>query len=148
MVERRRRDSNWGAQQLGQEEAKDAEIHARMEAQASLWRDAVERGVKLAMGTDQSHRLLVGENLVELEYMARFLGMSAMETIVAATSKAAECIERTDIGTLEPGKRADVLAVAGDPLADIRVLQKRANIRLVMKDGRAFNAQGSGPAPP
>lgn len=139
-VERRRRDRNWSAQQLGQEEAKDAEIYARMEAQAPLWRDAVKRGVKLAMGTDQSHRLLVGENLVELEFMARFLGMDAMETIVAATSRAAECIERTDVGALEPGKRADVLVVAGDPLADIRILQKRDNIRLVMKDGVAFGS--------
>jgi imidazolonepropionase-like amidohydrolase len=137
-VERRRKDRNWGAQQLGQEEAKDAEIYAKMEAQAPLWRDAVARGVKIAMGTDQSHRLLVGENLVELEYMVRFLGMTPMETLVAATSRAAACIERPDVGTLEAGKRADILVVADDPLADIRILQERENIRLVTKDGQAF----------
>jgi imidazolonepropionase-like amidohydrolase len=64
--------------------------------------------------------------------------MSPMQAIVAATARAAECLERPDIGTLEAGKRADVLVVDGDPLADITVLQKRDNVRLVMKDGRAF----------
>jgi imidazolonepropionase-like amidohydrolase len=140
-VERRRRDKGWSAQQLGQEETKDAEIYSRMQAQAPLWRDAVERGVKVAMGTDQSHRLLVGENLVELEYMTRLLGMTPMDAIVAATARAAECIERTDLGTLEPGKRADVLVVDGDPLGDIASLQRRETIRLVMKDGQAFRTE-------
>jgi imidazolonepropionase-like amidohydrolase len=137
-VERRRRDRNWSAQQLGQEDAKDAEIYAKMQAQVPLWQDAVRRGVKVAMGTDQSHRLLVGENLVELEFMTRFLGMSPMQAIVASTARAAECIERRDLGTLVPGQRADVLVVDGDPLVDIKALQKRDSIRLVMKDGRAF----------
>jgi imidazolonepropionase-like amidohydrolase len=138
-VERRRRDRAWGAQQLGQEDAKDAEIYARMQAQAPLWQDAVRRGVKVAMGTDQSHRLLVGENLVELEFMTRYLGMSPLQAIVASTARAAECLERPDLGTLEPGKRADVLVVDGDPLADIKALQRRDNIRLVMKEGRIFS---------
>jgi imidazolonepropionase-like amidohydrolase len=137
-VERRRRDRNWSSQQLGQEEAKDAEIYARMQTQVPLWQDAVRRGVKVAMGTDQSHRLLVGENLVELEFMTRFLGMSPMQAIVASTARAAECIERPDLGTLEAGRRADVLVVDGDPLVDIRVLQERATILLVMKDGQVF----------
>ena len=52
------------------------------------------------MGTDQSHRLLVGENLVELEFMVKWLGMSEMEAIIAATSRAAECIERPELGAL------------------------------------------------
>ena len=48
---------------------------------------------------------------MELEYMMRFLGMSEMEAIVAATSRAAECVERPDLGALRPGRRADVLIV-------------------------------------
>lgn len=137
-VERRGNDPGWSGQQLGQEDRKDAEIYDRMQAQKPLWQDAVRRGVKVAMGTDQSHRLLVGENLVELEFMVDYLGMSPMSAIVAATSLAAECIERPELGALAPGKTADVLVVDGDPLADVRVLQPRENIHLVMKDGKAY----------
>ena len=135
-VERRRRDPAWSAQQLAKEDDKDAAIYEAMKKQVPLWRHAVARGIKVAMGTDQSHRLLVGENLVELAFMVDWLGMSEMDVIMAATSRAAECIERPDLGALEPGRIADVLAVDGDPLADIRVLEQRSRIKLLIKDGR------------
>ena len=134
-VERRRKDPAWSSQQLAQEDRKDEEIYAKMQAHAPLWRNAVQRGVKVAMGTDQSHRLLVGENLVELEFMVRFLGMSTMDAIVAATSRAADCIERPDLGALQPGRAADVLIVDGDPLDDIKLLQDRSRLHFIMKDG-------------
>jgi len=137
-VQRRKVDAAWSQQQLGQEDRKDAEIYERMQAQRPLWQEAVRRGVKVAMGTDQSHRLLVGENLVELEFMVSWLGMSPMEAIVASTTRAAQCIERPDLGALAPGRAADVLVVEGDPLEDIALLQERARLRLIMKDGRAY----------
>jgi imidazolonepropionase-like amidohydrolase len=138
-VERRKSDPAWSGQQLAREDDKDAAIYSAMKKQVPLWKDAVKRGIKVAMGTDQSHRLLVGENLVELEFMVKWLGMSAMEAIVASTSRAAQCIERPDLGALAPGKIADVLVVDGDPLQDIRILQQRARIKLVMKDGIAHH---------
>lgn len=137
-VERRRADPKWGGQQMGEEDRKDAEIYDKMQGQKELYREAVRRGVNIAMGTDQSHRLLVGENMVELQFMAEYLGLSPMEVIVSATSKASACIERPDLGTLEPGKIADVLVVDGDPLSDLRVMQPRKNIHLVMKDGKVW----------
>ncbi len=137
-IERRKVDQDWSNQQLGDEAQKDAEIHQLMHDQTQLWQEAVRRGVKIAMGTDQSHRLLVGENLVEPEFMVNWLGMSPMEAIVAATSTAAQCIERPELGALAPGRVADVLVVEGDPLEDIRVLQARERIRLVMKDGTPY----------
>jgi imidazolonepropionase-like amidohydrolase len=137
-IERRRADKAWANNQMGQEDVKDAEIYKRMQGQIPLWKEAVRRGVKVAMGTDQSHRLLVGQNMIELTYMMDWLGLSSMEAIVSATSRAAECLERSDLGALEVGRIADVLVVAGDPLADISVLQNRDNIRLVMKAGRAY----------
>ncbi len=137
-LERRKVDSAWSQQQLGEEDRKDAEIYERMQSQRPLWQEAVRRGVKVAMGTDQSHRLLVGDNLVELEFMVRWLGMSPMKAIVASTSRAAECIERPDLGALAPGCAADVLAVEGDPLEDISVLQQRERLRLIMKGGQAY----------
>jgi imidazolonepropionase-like amidohydrolase len=135
-IERRKRDAAWSSQQLAAEDDKDAQIYTAMQKQVPLWKHAVERGIKVAMGTDQSHRLLVGENLVELEFMVKWLGLTPMQAIVAATSRAAECIERPELGALAPGRMADVLALHGEPLDDIRVLNDRRRIRLVMKGGQ------------
>ena len=138
-VENRKKDPAWGKQQLGEEEQKDQEIFRKMkEEQIPIWREAVRRGVKIAMGTDQSHRLLVGENLVELRFMVEFLGLSPMEAIVSATSKAALCIGMPDLGELTPGKIADVLIVDGDPLDDISILEKRDHLKLIMKQGKIY----------
>jgi len=109
-----------------------------MQKQVPLWKEAVRRGVKVAFGTDQSHRLLVGENLVEFRFMVEWLGMTPMQALVAATSRAAECIGRNDVGVIEAGRYADILVVDGDPLANIRILEERARLKLVMKGGRAY----------
>ncbi len=138
-IEHRKKDAAWGQQQLGDEAQKDTEIHKKMQdEQFPIWREAVRRGVKIAMGTDQSHRLLVGENMVELRFMVQYLGMSPMDVLVSATSKAAECIGRNDLGALAPGRLADVLIVDGDPLNDISVLENRECLKLIMKAGSAY----------
>lgn len=137
-VKKRAEDKGWAGHQMGQEDVKDKQIYNLMKDQVPIWKEAVRRGVKVAMGTDQSHRLLVGENMVELKFMVDWLGMTPMDVIVASTSKAAECIERPDLGALAPGKVADVLVVDGDPLADISVMEDRSRLHLVMKAGKAF----------
>jgi imidazolonepropionase-like amidohydrolase len=137
-VERRKNDPAWSGQQLAKEDEKDTAIYHAMQKQIPLWKDAVKRGIKVAMGTDQSHRLLVGENLVELEFMVKWLGMSEMDAIVASTSRAAECIERDELGSLKPGNLADILVVDGDPLQDIAVLQQRDRLHLIMKEGKPY----------
>ncbi|SMF48700.1 Imidazolonepropionase [Tistlia consotensis] len=138
-VRKRETDKAWSAQQLAKEDAKDSEIFGLMQKQIPLYREAVKRGVKVAFGTDQSHRLLVGDNLVELEFMVDWLGMTPLEALTAATARAAECLERDDIGLLAPGRYADLLVVEGAPLDDITCLQKRGNLRLVMKGGQAYS---------
>jgi imidazolonepropionase-like amidohydrolase len=137
-MKKRGDDKSWAGHQMGQEDVKDKQIYNLMQDQIPIWKEAVRRGVKVAMGTDQSHRLLVGENMVELEFMVNWLGMTPMEVIVASTSKAAECIERPELGALAAGKVADILVVDGDPLDDIGVMQKRERLHLVMKAGKAF----------
>ena len=137
-LEHRMVNAAWDKQQLANEAVKEREIFERMQHQIPLWKEAVKRGVKVAFGTDQSHRLLVGENLVELRFMVDWLGMTPMQALVSATSRAAECIGLKDVGVLEAGRFADVLVVDGDPLADIRILEERARLKLVMKAGRAF----------
>ena len=100
---------------------------------ASIQR-ALAAGVRVVAGTDaggHGHPPNAGE--LPLLVAA---GLTPMQAVQAATGWAAECIglER-EIGTIEKGKRADLIAVAGDPLADIAVLADASRIRLVLKDG-------------
>lgn len=106
---------------------------------------AHEIGVKLCVGTDYpgtGKTWKLGDRtiweLMELEAC----GLTPMEALVAATKTNAEAYRLDDLGTLEPGKRADVLLVAGDPLADLNALYRPENIALVMKDGQVEYAAG------
>jgi imidazolonepropionase-like amidohydrolase len=95
---------------------------------------ALAAGVKVVAGTDaggHGHPPNAGE--IPLLVAA---GLTPMQALQATTSWAAECLglER-DLGTLEKGKRADVVVVDGDPLADVRILPDARRIKLVMKDG-------------
>jgi imidazolonepropionase-like amidohydrolase len=99
---------------------------------AAAWRD----GVKIAFGTDAGvfpH----GMNAKEFGYMVE-AGMPAMEAIRAATVHAAQVLRRDDLGSLVPGKLADIVAVPGDPLRDIEVMN---HVSFVMKDGVVYRIQ-------
>lgn len=77
-----------------------------------------------------------GINLRELGLMCD-IGMSPMESIVATTKTAAECMGLGDeIGTVEPGKVADLILVNENPLERIHVLEDEQNIPFIMKDGK------------
>ena len=99
---------------------------------------AHQAGVKIVFGTDCGvgpH----GDNAREFEYMVEG-GMSPMDAIRSATSVAAEFLGIQDrLGTLEPGKLADIIAVEGDPLADISRLRA---VHFVMKEGVVHRAAG------
>jgi imidazolonepropionase-like amidohydrolase len=92
---------------------------------------AVKGGAKMAFGTDAGvypH----GDNAKQFFYMVKF-GMTPAQAIRAATSSAADLIGRAkDVGTLEAGKFADVIAVADDPLQNVRALE---SVGFVMKGG-------------
>ncbi len=95
---------------------------------------AVPAGVKIAFGTDagvSKH----GRNADEFELMVKH-GMTPAAAIQAATTNAADLLGLAkEVGSLEPGKTADVIAVAGDPLRDVTVLKR---VGFVMKNGRVF----------
>lgn len=95
----------------------------------------VAAGGQVALGTDYGGYTIpfdLGMPAHEIEWMAR-AGMPPMQIIVAATRNAAHvCGRDDDLGTLQPGKIADVLVVGGDPLADLAALQQ---VRLVIKGG-------------
>ena len=74
-------------------------------------------------------------------------GLTPMQAIVATTKTAAECA-RVDalVGTIEPGKRADLIGVRGDPLANIALFKDSRCVAFVMKDGVQSNGVRPGPA--
>jgi imidazolonepropionase-like amidohydrolase len=97
-------------------------------------RRAHEAGVKIAMGTDAGV-MPHGTNLRELGLMVD-VGLTPMEAIVATTKTAAECLGWDGrLGTIEPGKLADIIICRSDPLADIQSLANNDNIWMVMKGG-------------
>jgi imidazolonepropionase-like amidohydrolase len=103
-----------------------------IEAHQDSFRRAVEAGVKVAMGTDAGV-VPHGSNLEELQLMADG-GMSPQDVLVATTRTAAELMGLSrELGTIEPGKRADLVLVAGDPF-DFADLAGR--IERVYQDGR------------
>ncbi|ASK63789.1 aryldialkylphosphatase [Virgibacillus phasianinus] len=96
---------------------------------------AHKAGVKIAMGTDAGV-MKHGTNLRELGLMAD-IGMSPMETIVASTKTAAECLGWEDkVGTLEQDKLADIIIVKGNPLEDIYSLADNNTVQVVIKNGK------------
>ncbi len=99
---------------------------------------ALDGGVKMALGTDAGV-MRHGTNAREFELMVRW-GMPPMQAIVVGTSSGATLLGLDrDIGTVAVGKRADIVAVRGNPLDSIKVLQ---SVSFVMKDGRVFKRDG------
>jgi imidazolonepropionase-like amidohydrolase len=108
-----------------------------VDAHQASFKRALAAGVRIAMGTDTGvgpH----GTNAEELAIMVQ-CGMSPMDAIVATTKTAAECCRLEHLlGTIQPGKLADLLVVDGDPLRDIAVLQQRDRLAVIMKGGQLY----------
>ncbi|MBA3837160.1 MAG: amidohydrolase family protein, partial [Zymomonas sp.] len=114
------------------------EVRAKIDWRISITGKALEKavpaGVKIAFGTDagvSKH----GRNADEFELMVKH-GMTPAQAIVAATVNAADLLGVAgDVGSIEPGKSADLIAVAGDPLADVRALKR---VSFVMRAGVVY----------
>ena len=115
----------------GKRDRKRAEVHG------PSFQKALKAGVKIVFGTDIGG-ILWTEPITEEFSKMTDLGMSPENAINSATSRAAEMLDMTgQIGVIAPGAFADIIAVNGDPLRDIKVLQ---NVRFVMKDGKVFKS--------
>lgn len=100
-----------------------------------------EAGVRIAAGTDNTYWDVSGLAW-ELYVYVKHGGMTPMEALVSATRTGAELCHLDKVGTIEPGKYADLLVVDGDPLKDIAVLQKADRITKVFKEGSLVAGEG------
>jgi imidazolonepropionase-like amidohydrolase len=111
---------------------KMADVSAVMKANH---KKAIAAGVKVALGTDAAvypH----GLNAHEIDVYVNEYGMSPLAGIQTGTINAADLMGWTDrIGTIEPGKWADIIAIDGDPLKDVKILQ---HVNFVMKSGVVY----------
>ncbi len=113
----------------GQRDRKRVSVHI------PSFQKAMKAGVKIAFGTDMGGIPWTEPMAQEFLRMVEF-GMSPMDAIKSATSRAAEMLEMEgQIGVVAPGAYADIVAVGGDPLHDIKILE---SVQFVMKDGKVF----------
>ena len=99
------------------------------------FKKALKAGVKIVFGTDMGGIPWTEPIAQEFTRMVEF-GMSPMDAIQSATSRAAVMLDKEgEIGAIAPGAYADIIAISGDPLKDIKLLE---NVSFVMKDGQVF----------
>ena len=109
------------------------------------FRKALKAGVKIVFGTDMGGIPWTEPIAQEFSRMAEF-GMAPMDIIQSATSRAATMLDMDGkLGVLAPGALADIIAVDGDPLRDIKALE---NVQFVMKDGKVFKSDSGQPTRP
>ncbi len=100
---------------------------------------AVRAGVKMAFGTDAGV-CAYGTSGKQFAFMVKY-GMTPMQAIQAATSNAADLLgHANEVGSIKTGKYADLIAVSGDPLKDISLLER---VEFVMKDGKVYKSAGA-----
>ncbi len=127
---------DWAAENTpdGQRDRKRASVHEES------FKKALKAHLKIAFGTDIGGIPWTQPIAQEFSYMVKF-GMTPMDAIRSATSRAAELLDRQgQLGEIRAGAVADLVAVDGDPLADIKELER---VRFVMKDGKVFKNESS-----
>ena len=106
-----------------------------LDAMIRLMPEMKKRGIRVLPGGDYGFPYnVIGHNSRDLQIFVEQFGFSSAETLVAATRHGGELMNM-DVGEVKAGMLADLLLVDGDPLADITILQDKARIPVVMKDG-------------
>lgn len=107
--------------------------------QREMVKRAKAAGVRIAAGTDTGSSFAIGRNAMELQLLTE-AGLTPMEALVAATQTAADALGwGSQIGTLEPGKLADIVLLNFDPLQDIPRLQDKASVVKIVKAQETLN---------
>jgi imidazolonepropionase-like amidohydrolase len=124
----------WG---ISPEAAKRMGYHRELEVACETLKKMHRRGIRVLPGGDYGFAWIThGTNAKDLEYFVKYLGFTPMEALQSATRRGGEVMMRGgELGQVREGYLADVLLVDGDPVANIAILQDRARILAVMKDG-------------
>lgn len=110
------------------------------DVQREGFRKAHNAGVKMVYGTDSGVHPH-GDNGKQLRWMVQY-GMTPAQAIQSATLNAAEALGRDDVGVIEAGRFADIIAVEGNPMQDVTLLE---NVQFVMKGGVVYKGEGAKP---
>ena len=108
-----------------------------MERMQALYPKMRKRGIRVLPGGDYGFPYNpIGRNARDLQLFVELFGYTPIETLVAATKLGGELMGRGElIGLLKPGYLADLLVVNGDPTLDVRILQERDRLKMIMKNG-------------
>jgi imidazolonepropionase-like amidohydrolase len=118
-------------------QAKRMGYERELEASVTSMKAMLRRGIRVLPGGDYGFAWAPhGENAKDLEYFVKYLGMTPMETLVSATRWGGQMMmQGNELGEIKEGYLADLLLVDGDPLSNIAILQDRAKLLAIMKDG-------------
>jgi imidazolonepropionase-like amidohydrolase len=120
---------------IGRAEAERMGAVSGLELMSELYPKMKQRGIRVLPGGDYGFPYNpIGRNARDLKLFTDILGFTPTEVLVAATRHGGELMGM-DVGTIEPGKLADVLLIDGNPVADLAILQDKSRIPLVMKGG-------------
>jgi imidazolonepropionase-like amidohydrolase len=128
--------------------AEHMDMFAMLETCPKVYGELRKRGLRVLPGGDYGFAWNpMGTNARDLEHFVNILGYSPSETLVAATKLGGEIMDMgNELGQIKPGFLADLLLVQGDPIEDIKLLQDRDNLLVIMKDGvyhKSMNGNGA-----
>ncbi|MCA0245722.1 MAG: amidohydrolase family protein [Proteobacteria bacterium] len=116
-------------------------VFKTIEQTAQVYNKLRKRGVRVMPGGDYGFIWNpIGTNARDFEYFVNLFGYTPAETLSAATMLGGQIMDMPDLGLVKEGFLADLLLVDGDPTADIKILQDRDNLLMIMKDGAYFKA--------
>ena len=124
---------------ISREVAEHMGMFDMLEGAPRVYRELKKRGLRILPGGDYGFAWNpMGTNARDLEHFVNLFGFSPAEALMAATKWGGELMDVGKLGLVQPGYLADLIMVDGDPLRDIKCLQNRDKITMVMKDGVYF----------
>ncbi|HMC15736.1 MAG TPA: amidohydrolase family protein [Albitalea sp.] len=123
----------WG---ITKEFAQSKELFTMLDCCPRVYAELKKRGMRILPGGDYGFAWNpIGTNARDLEHFVNILGFTPAQALMAATKWGGEIMDIANLGLVQEGYLADLLLVDGDPVQDIKLLQDRANIAVIMKDG-------------
>ena len=123
----------WG---ITREFCESRELYTMIEQCPKVYSELRKRGLRILPGGDYGFAWNpIGTNARDLEHFVNILGFTPAESLMAATKWGGEIMDIPNLGLISDGYLADLLLVDGDPVENIKLLQDRDNIKIVMKDG-------------